>query len=422
MALHKPPISLTFLTILLLLFALTIPVAAQTDLPNSYDFESGATFNYPDGWRLSDGNERLILTSDDTEVYVLDDAALRAIKVPATADEADALQIYYEEYHSDRAFKPAKVEPLDIEGRSTVQYDYSADDGRALIISFRFEDGVLGLIEAMSLAGKLKETEAVLAVAASFVSTGAPGTATTTTTVSTEPVDCTISTNVEDTVRVRVGPGENRAPIVFLPADEDFEVLGKAEANDGSLWWKLDKEVVAPDKAANEVWVAQNDVRADGNCEAVLDVNAPPVIPISNVPPPPAGDNGNSGSGDTGVPAPAGSGLPTSGTYNASIGDGTASCADIPSFNFLPDNRSETYSIVVGGASLFYLDGGPMVRTGGNTFSGSVNYVDFDNLPFNRRFTLTVVSSTQMTGTFTDTFEFDGRLCSATLPVTMNLQ
>lgn len=409
---HTPSVLLVFI---FALFLFSVPAAAQTDLATSYSFEGGATFNYPDDWRLSDGNERVQVFSDATRVYVLDEAALSGIGVKATANEADALQIYFERYHSDRAFKPAKVETLEINGRSTAQYDYSADDGRARIIAFRFTNGALGLIEGMSLAGKLKEEEIVLAITASFDSSGDANTA-----ISTEPVDCSVSTRVADTVRVRVGPGENRASIIFLPSDEDFQVLGQASANDGSLWWKLDKEAVAPQKSANEVWVAQNDVRATGNCGAVVDVNAPPIIPISNVPP----TTGNSGGGNTGVPPATGSGLPTTGLYSGSIGDGNASCADIPNVNFQPDNRQFTAFIQPSGSSFIYVDGsGPLVRTSGNTFSGTITYIDpSDNRPFSRAMTLTVISSTQIVGTFTDTVEYDGRLCSATLPITMNLQ
>jgi hypothetical protein len=413
MVLRKLPLS--FMAFILFFFVAIVPAVAQTDLAKSYTFDGGATFNYPADWRLSDANERVQVFSDATRVYVLDEAALSGIGVKTTANEADALQLYFETYHSDRAFKPAKVETLEINGRSTAQYDYSADDGRARIIAFRFTNGALGLIEAMSLAGKLKEEELALAIAASFDSSSEA-----TTTASTEAIDCTVSTRVADTVRVRVGPGENRASIIFLPSDEDFQVLGQASANDGSLWWKLDKEAVAPQKSANEVWVAQNDVRATGNCGAVVDVNAPPIIPISNVPPP----SGNSGGGNSGVPPASGSGLPTTGLYSGSIGDGNASCADIPNVNFQPDNRQFTAFIQPSGSSFIYVDGGgPLVRSSGNTFSGTITYVDpADNRAFSRTMTLTVVSSTQIVGTFTDTIEYDGRLCSATLPITMNLQ
>src|SRR5689334_7486187 len=62
----------------------------------------------------------------------------------------------------------------------------------------------------------------------------------------TADAPCVVRTDRAGRVSVRVGPGMNRTSFVFLPVDEDFEVLGKAEDDDGGLWWKLDREIVAP--------------------------------------------------------------------------------------------------------------------------------------------------------------------------------
>ncbi|MEZ4669554.1 MAG: hypothetical protein R3E39_16745 [Anaerolineae bacterium] len=407
---------------LCLLFLATIPLSAQTDLSESYTFASGASFDYPAEWTPKEGLDTVSLSSADTQVYVLDDAALRSINVASNAEPADALQVYFEKYHSDRPFRTAKIVTLDMTDRTAVQYDFSAEDGRALIIAMRFNAGTLALIEALSNGGKLKEVDIVLAVAESFVSTGEAGTSSGGSS-SSVAVHCTISTSYENTVRVRVGPGENRASLGFLPTDEDFEVLGQGKANDGTKWWKLDVDVVAPGKAANEAWVAQLDVKGDGNCEAVADVNAPPVIPISSGPPANTGGGSSSG-GNNNPPPPSGSGMPTTGIYAGTIGDGNASCADIPNVNFQPATRQFAAFFQGSGSSYIYVDdGGPLVRTRGNTFSGTISYIDpSDNRPFSRTITVTVLSPTQMTGSFTDTLEIEGHMCSATLPITLNLQ
>jgi hypothetical protein len=85
-----------------------------------------------------------------------------------------------------------------------------------------------------------------------------------------------------DNVVVRVGPGENRGALLHLPAIQSFHVLGQATAEDGSLWWQLDAEEVAPNRSANEVWVAQNEVSERGECEQITESTSPPIIPISN--------------------------------------------------------------------------------------------------------------------------------------------
>lgn len=91
---------------------------------------------------------------------------------------------------------------------------------------------------------------------------------------------CTIRTDQVNAVGIHVGPGYNRSIITWLPADRDIDVLGYAEAVDGSLWWKVDKNQAAPHSAASETWVAQSEVMSHGNCDlaAVDQANVPPII------------------------------------------------------------------------------------------------------------------------------------------------
>ena len=71
---------------------------------------------------------------------------------------------------------------------------------------------------------------------------------------------CTITVTTSDSARVRVGPGENRTAILFLTADEVFEVIGTNTDDSGVEWYKLDKDAVAPDRPINEAWVNANEV------------------------------------------------------------------------------------------------------------------------------------------------------------------
>lgn len=108
---------------------------------------------------------------------------------------------------------------------------------------------------------------------------------------------CTVRASNE--VSVRVGPGENRGVYTSLPANRDFTVTGQSTANDGSLWWQLDKTEIEGGDMANSLWVAQTDVVSSGNCSvaAVEAVAPPPVIlprpspvPTSAAPPVTAGE------------------------------------------------------------------------------------------------------------------------------------
>lgn len=93
---------------------------------------------------------------------------------------------------------------------------------------------------------------------------------------------CFVITDSARTVRVRVGPGENRTSVTFLPQELEVPVLGQAEDDSGNLWYQLDKEVAAPGRSINEAWIASNDENLEslGECDDILNTNAPPIIPI----------------------------------------------------------------------------------------------------------------------------------------------
>ncbi len=127
------------------------------------------------------------------------------------------------------------------------------------------------------LGGNLTEALARLSTSIGAVpdpSTGAQDTS--------EP--CTVSTDRQD-VAVHVGPGEGRATLRYLPANEDIQVTGRATADDGSAWWQVALAGVA------QAWVSAADVSAAGDCDGVPEVAAPPVIPAA----PQGGSQGTGG-------------------------------------------------------------------------------------------------------------------------------
>ncbi len=93
------------------------------------------------------------------------------------------------------------------------------------------------------------------------------------------PIPCTISTT-SNSVITRVGPGVNRGTFIFLEPNKSFSVTGKKIINEAT-WWQLNKfEVTSAANSVNELWVAESDVTEAGNCELVIDVDAPPIIRI----------------------------------------------------------------------------------------------------------------------------------------------
>ncbi len=397
------------LVMLLVLCVLSIPVLAQDDLTENYTFESGATFNFPKAWQLNKKNDPLMLVSGQTQMLMVDYAGLQAIGLDVkSASQNDILEAYFSHYHAERAFKASKIEPMEIDKRSGIQYDYSADDGRARVMVIPFSNGSAGVVEEISLAGKLREEETALAITQSFDNSAKVNSSTTT--VASVSVNCTISTNRENTVQVRVGPGENRSSIVFLSAGPSFKVLGQAKAKDGSNWWKLDKDEVAPGKAVNETWVKQNDVKPKGDCDKVADVNAPPVVPIANIPP--ATNNGDGGN------TPASGNPPQAGSWVIVYGNGKASCFGTGTVDVSVDLPPQAISVSISGSTINL--GGDVVRhTQGNTYQG-IGQISEDGQIYSTNITVQVVSSTQIVGSLVFTANYGDTSCSVTYPFSVS--
>ena len=95
---------------------------------------------------------------------------------------------------------------------------------------------------------------------------------------------CTIFTDQSFHAGLRVGPGENRTQRAWLQPNLVVDVTGKKNL-DGLIWWQLDK-FQAFEQGANsvlELWVDSELVIEQGDCDQVIDVDAPPIIK----PPPP---------------------------------------------------------------------------------------------------------------------------------------
>jgi hypothetical protein len=97
-----------------------------------------------------------------------------------------------------------------------------------------------------------------------------PPTATFTPTV---PVPCTVTTT-NTNVPIYVGP--NRAIRATFPPNQVILVTGQQQANNGSLWWRI--EPLGGSQEVDRFWVRQSDVTAEGDCENVGSAESPQVI------------------------------------------------------------------------------------------------------------------------------------------------
>ncbi len=393
---------------LLVLFVSAWVVAARNSV---YTFPSGASFIYPTDWDIIERDDGVDVANDRTFVRVLDDVLLSSLDIGGD-DLESILESYMGARHGSAGWDAADAEEVELDTRTALTYEYRVGDNRGLVVTVPFANGSFGVVDALSKAGRLRDEGDILDIAESFNSGEAV--------VSSDGADCTVSTDAADTVRVRVGPGENRTSIAFLPTGQDFIVQGKATADDDSLWYKLDKAEVAPNKAVNEVWVAVAEVESVGNCDAVVDVNAPPIVPIINAPPPTAAPSGETQSGGETQPSTTSGGTtPQSGSWTLSLNAVTnASCTGISNVSF---PTSEVYGVMsvrvnisISGDSL-RLNDAVLSRTGPNSFQGSVTLAPGLYVTI-----VTVVQSpTLITGAIVEGFTLEGRSCNASTDFTM---
>ncbi|MCB9453540.1 MAG: hypothetical protein H6672_19075 [Anaerolineaceae bacterium] len=218
---------------------------------------------------------------------------------------------------------------------------------------------------------------------------------------------CFVSTDTARTANLRVGPGENRTSVAFLPTGEDFEVLARYVADNGSVWYQLDKELAAPKSSAAEIWVAQELVTETGDCESVGETAPPPLIPITS-------SGSSSGGGGNAITPPSGGG----GWVAILSDEADTSCAGTPNFHVRTtevfSTQAFSVSISIAGNTL-YFDGIPFTRQSSGAYYGSIPLANG-----NAQLTLRVVNANQLTGQMVGNAVFDGQACSVTMGITIH--
>jgi len=122
-------------------------------------------------------------------------------------------------------------------------------------------------------------------------------------------------------VRLRVGPGEQRGELGNMSPNASYSVIGWADDPDGTAWWELDT-------GAQPSWAAQSQVRALGACDTVAQVEPPPLV---FAPPAAPANGGETAPGDSADFAPAANSVwqMVPGSDNMS-----GQCSGAPAINF----------------------------------------------------------------------------------------
>lgn len=410
------------LIMLLLLLALPLTYAAAQDeqqLTTVVDVSNGYVISVPDGWDVEEDDQTggFTLSNDEMTIFVLN--PLQVIELVDVADDTeldDLLIDLYDELYGERP-RRRDIEAIEIDGREAVSWSYQ--DGRfdGIFYIVRLSDNTLGAVDAYSEEVDIEDvSELVTAIVTSF-DVGAEGQVVS----SNEPAEpCFVSTDEENSVQLRVGPGSNRSVIAFLDAGEEFQVTGRFTADDDSVWYQLDKDEVLPGTGANEVWVAAADVDEAGDCAAVVDASAPPIIP-GQTQPPVTTDNPDD-STDSGTTATI---VPLAGRWTATMASTTtASCTGTQTVTFdssevFPDGLSFTVSIssVAADGSSLVLDGERFILQGNGFYIGPslFNLIDLDNAQTYVR----AISPTTMVGTVVANITINSRGCSQTTEITL---
>lgn len=237
---------------------------------------------------------------------------------------------------------------------------------------------------------------------------------------------CTILTEEARTVRVRVGPGENRTSVTFLPADVDIEVTGQTKDDNGNLWYQVDKETAAPERAINEAWVSATEVETSGSCDDIADTTAPPIIPIIAQPPPAsASDLGaDDTDSDSEEETTALGTMPNGGLWTVTWGPSvTVNCTDsgretVAAVDFVGTGlTTEVIEFGYGQPIPFIFLGARLRNAGNDTYWGETYYTDDDGNTYRTTvYVDAVVTRHQMVGRFISSND----TCTATLTYVAN--
>ncbi len=399
-------------------------VAAQTTETYTLSDERYA-INFPASWEVTEEDDgTLSAFGPDFAVFVYPpEFLLEYIDYDKSSTPVEVLVDIFPVLFEDRA-RAADVEAFDVGDRAAARYETEQEsDGTIFeyrLIVLTMSDDEFGLLVFGALPGTLDfrprsidpiplsfdVAESMRIVTASGSAGNASG--------GGEP--CFVSVDSAQTARLRVGPGENRTSVAFLPPNDEFSVTGRFEAADGSVWYQLDKEEAAPQSAANEIWVSADEVETVGDCDTVGDTAAPPVVPI-------VGGGGAGGQAGGGSPPTTGA-IPLSGTWRF-VFNPTANASCQGGGNVVLN----TSDVVSGDFTEFLtvLNGGAQVRWGGDTwvfnadtgeYIGIITLSATSEIPVAQIY-LRVTSASTMSGSMVGNAVFDGFPCSVTLTGTL---
>lgn len=403
---------------LLLIIISASGVFAQADDTRIEELSDDYSVRVPADWELDEGDGGFYFTSDDDQqlFIVPPDALIEEMNLKGNTPLDRLPWLAFNALFGEPFFEQGESESVRYNGLRAHIIDYYTDGRRNITYDgilgvVELDDGVYAYFDLLAPEGELDDnidvlSEALTSLAEDVEPQQAQG--------GSDAGTCTVSVDEANTATLRVGPGENRSAVAFLPADGEYEVTGAFTADDGSEWFQLDKSEAAPNSAANEVWVARDDVDENGDCNNVGTTDAPPIIPGNSLsPPPPAGATAAPG-GVTGT-------VPQAGRWTFSYAaTGNGSCQGGRNTPFstieLGESLTQVYTVGVQQGGQQITIGLDLLTRSGNGYFGTFDFGD----GFNAQIYITDVSAITMRGQTIVNDTFNGVPCSITIGFSMS--
>jgi hypothetical protein len=269
------------LTVIVSIGLLNVLSLAQDDGMSTFEFaDSDASITFPEDWEQTVNEDSVLeLVSDGINLMVYDSASIASLLEGDDAESPEDLLTSVIDtllVSDDVELDADNIKVVELDGREVARLAFETEGLVGAVIALPMDDESLGGVVFTIGSDNVDELSPIVdEVVTSFNTDGSTATG----------EACTLSITQSNTVQIRVGPGNNRTVIAFLPANIGFDALGQTTDDDGNTWFRVSKEEAAPTKSANETWVAGDGVEQSGNCAGVVDALAPPLIPIRQAQP-----------------------------------------------------------------------------------------------------------------------------------------
>ncbi len=364
----------------------------------------------PAGWSVEYDDELLdnFISGDDLDVTISPGLVQRFMLPQDVLLEDFLLAVMADLYN--REVTDDALREFEFGGKPGVVYLL---DDEQLLAALTLPDDTLAFVDVVQMEGEPLTGADFDRIQQVIGSIGVRGIGTSRVAGPSEP--CYISTPTGEPVRLRVGPGFNRAALTYLPGGE-YEVQGQFEDDADNVWFKLDKNAVAPERDAREIWVQRADIDERGDCDAVVDALAAPMIPI------PVVEDGVVTVRTNGIPPEEGDIVPSGGGYTLSYGTfGSSTCGEGGQRAFSTSEEQGHLQAMSGplviyeeGAS-FTFEGIVFAREASGAYLGQVQFGD-GTVEYFRLFPK---SPFYLEGQRTQNVSTGGERCSVSVPITL---